>query len=320
MKLTATIFQSQLGQRLDEILVSLFPQYSRSCIQKWIKQKLVTINGTIIQKPKIKIKIQSKVIINGINENNNNETWQAQKLSVNIIYEDNSIIIINKSKNFVVHPGAGNLNGTVVNALLYYYPCLANVPRAGIVHRLDKDTTGLMIIAKTPLIYVKLLSLMKKRIIIRKYEAIVNGIMIAGGYIAKAIIRHPTRRTIMAIDTTENSKKAITHYRIIKRFRQHTHLAIQLETGVTHQIRVHLSYLNYSLVGDQKYQGRYNLPVKITKYSSFSKISKLYQFNRQALHASILQFPHPETGIFMEFYAAIPEDMKNIIHIFKKYI
>ncbi|WWO95682.1 MAG: 23S rRNA pseudouridine(1911/1915/1917) synthase RluD [Candidatus Dasytiphilus stammeri] len=317
MQLTATVLDSHIGHRLDQILVSLFPHYSRSRIKRWIEQKLVRVNGTIIDKPKMKIRVKSQVIINVINVTNDYSPGQAQEITLNIIYEDNYLIIINKSRNLVVHPGAGNLNGTVLNALLYCYPSLAQIPRAGIVHRLDKDTTGLMIIAKTPLIYMKLLSLMKKRIVIRKYEAIVNGVMISGGVISEAIIRHPTRRTLMAIDLNKQiSKKAITHYRILARFRDHTHIGVQLETGLTHQIRVHLAYLNYPLVGDKKYKGRYRA-VKIPVHASSQVKLELYKFDRQALHASLLQFPHPETGILMEFHATLPADMKNLISILK---
>ncbi|WWO98060.1 MAG: 23S rRNA pseudouridine(1911/1915/1917) synthase RluD [Candidatus Dasytiphilus stammeri] len=309
IRLTATISHLQNGQRLDKALVTLFPEYSRSCIKKWILRRYVVVNHIVFDKPKIRVLKGAKISINI----DDNTLLEAQNIALNIIYEDEYLIVINKPPNLVVHPGAGNLNGTLLNALLYHYPNLANVPRAGIIHRLDKDTTGLMIIAKNVLIQKRLIEAMQCRTIIREYEAVVIGAMKSGGCISKPISRHPKKRTIMAIHP--GGKMAITHYRIIEMFRAYTHLGLRLETGRTHQIRVHMAYINHPLVGDPIYKGKVS-----NKLPSLEVPGCLYQFNRQALHASMLRFYHPHFGIEMELHAPLPLDMLNLINLLKEQI
>ncbi|WWO99034.1 MAG: 23S rRNA pseudouridine(1911/1915/1917) synthase RluD [Candidatus Dasytiphilus stammeri] len=307
LRLTATISYLQNGQRLDKALVTLFPKYSRSCIKKWILRRYVVVNNIVFDKPKIRVLKGAKINIHI----DDSTLLEAQNIALNIIYEDEYLIVINKPPHLVVHPGAGNLNGTLLNALLYHYPNLANVCRAGIIHRLDKDTTGLMIIAKTVLIQKRLIEAMQCRTIIREYDAVVIGSMKSGGCISQPISRHPKKRTIMTINP--GGKMAITHYRIIERFKAYTHLALRLETGRTHQIRVHMAYLNHPLVGDPIYKGKVS-----NKLPLLGRTGCLYQFNRQALHASRLRFYHPHLGIEMELHAPLPLDMLNLINFLKE--
>ncbi|WWP01204.1 MAG: 23S rRNA pseudouridine(1911/1915/1917) synthase RluD [Candidatus Dasytiphilus stammeri] len=307
IRLTATISQSQNGQRLDKALVTLFPEYSRSCIKKWILRRDVVVNNMVFDKPKMRVFNGAKINIHI----DDSTLLEAQNIALNIIYEDEDLIVINKPPNLVVHPGAGNPNGTLLNALLYHYPNLAKIPRVGIIHRLDKDTTGLIIIAKTILIQKRLIEAMQCRTIIREYEAVVIGSMKSGGCISQPISRHTTKRTIMAIHPA--GKMAITHYRIIEMFRGYTHLGLRLETGRTHQIRVHMAYLNHPLVGDPIYRGKVS-----NKLPSLGKAGCIYKFNRQALHASRLRFYHPHLGIEIELHAPLPLDMLNLINILKE--
>jgi 23S rRNA pseudouridine1911/1915/1917 synthase len=206
-----------------------------------------------------------------------------------------------------VHPGAGNPDGTVLNALLHYYPAIADVPRAGIVHRLDKDTTGLMVVAKTIPAQTRLVESLQLREITREYEAVAIGHMTAGGTVEEPISRHPTKRTHMAVHPM--GKPAVTHYRIMEHFRIHTRLRLRLETGRTHQIRVHMAHITHPLVGDQVYGGRPRPP----KGASEEFITALRKFDRQALHATMLRLYHPISGIEMEWHAPIPQDMVDLI-------
>ena len=224
-----------------------------------------------------------------------------------IVYEDEDIIVINKPRDLVVHPGAGNPDGTVLNALLHYYPPIADVPRAGIVHRLDKDTTGLMVVAKTVPAQTRLVESLQRREITREYEAVAIGHMTAGGTVDEPISRHPTKRTHMAVHPM--GKPAVTHYRIMEHFRVHTRLRLRLETGRTHQIRVHMAHITHPLVGDPVYGGRPRPP----KGASEAFISTLRKFDRQALHATMLRLYHPISGIEMEWHAPIPQDMVELI-------
>jgi 23S rRNA pseudouridine1911/1915/1917 synthase len=239
------------------------------------------------------------------------QRWEPQDLPLDIVYEDEDIIVINKPRDFVVHPGAGNPDGTVLNALLHHYPAIMDVPRAGIVHRLDKDTTGLMVVAKTVPAQTHLVDSLQRREITREYEAVAIGNMTAGGTVEQPISRHSTKRTHMAVHPM--GKPAVTHYRIMEHFRAHTRLRLRLETGRTHQIRVHMSHISHPLVGDPLYGGRPRPP----KGASEAFITTLRGFDRQALHATMLRLYHPISGIEMEFHAALPQDMVDLIAALK---
>lgn len=305
LKLSTEIEQTQLGMRLDQALSELFPDYSRSRIKEWIVNNKVTVNGIIVNKPKEKVLGGEKITISAEIEQ---ETYhQPENIKLNIVYEDDDILVINKPRDLVVHPGAGNPNGTVLNALLYHYPEIARVPRAGIVHRLDKDTTGLMVVAKTIIAQTHLVESLQLREITREYEAVAMGIITAGGMIDEPITRHPTKRTHMAVFPT--GKPAVTHYRVMEKYRLHTRLRLRLETGRTHQIRVHMAHIAHPLVGDPLYGGRPRPP----KGASESFIQTLRDFDRQALHAAMLRLFHPITGEQMEWHAPIPEDMQKLI-------
>ena len=290
------------GKRLDQVLAQLFPDYSRSRIKTWILDHKITVNGEILNTPREKLlggeTVRVETTIEAPRE------YEAQNIKLNIVYEDDDILVINKPMGLVVHPGAGNPDGTVLNALLHHYPDIINVPRAGIVHRLDKDTTGLMVVAKTIPAQTHLVSALQKREnFTREYEAICNGTMTAGGMVEKPIGRHATKRTHMAVH--EMGKPAVTHYRVAEKFRAHTRLRLRLETGRTHQIRVHMAYLNHPLVGDQLYGGRPRPP----KGATPELFQMLRDFKRQALHAVKLSIAHPITGELMTWQAPIPDDM-----------
>ncbi len=309
IQLNATVAEHQLGQRLDRALAELFPEYSRSRIKEWILSNGVYVKGMLVNKPKEKVLGgESIVIVANIEAA---VRCLPQEIKLNIIYEDSDILVINKPRGLVVHPGAGNLDGTLLNALLYHYPTIVDVPRAGIVHRLDKDTTGLMVIAKTLPAQTKLVEALQSRTIIREYEGIAIGTMTAGGKVEEPIARHATKRTYMAVSPT--GKPAVTHYRIMARFRAHTRLRLRLETGRTHQIRVHMSHIHHPLLGDAQYGGRPRPP----KGASDAFINVLRNFDRQALHAIMLRLYHPMTGIQMEWHAVLPQDMINLIDMLK---
>lgn len=290
------------GKRLDQVLAQLFPDYSRSRIKTWILDDKITVDGVIFNTPREKLFGGEVVAVETTIEAP--REYEAQDIKLNIVYEDDDILVINKPMGLVVHPGAGNPDGTVLNALLHHYPDIINVPRAGIVHRLDKDTTGLMVVAKTIQAQTHLVKALQKREhFTREYEAICSGTMTGGGMIEKPIGRHSTQRTHMAVQ--ELGKPAITHYRVAEKFRAHTRLRLRLETGRTHQIRVHMAYLNHPLIGDQAYGGRPRPPKGATPVL----FQMLREFKRQALHAVKLSIAHPITGEMMTWQAPIPDDM-----------
>ncbi|WP_127958819.1 23S rRNA pseudouridine(1911/1915/1917) synthase RluD [Serratia microhaemolytica] len=309
VKLTATVLETQLGQRLDQALAELFPDYSRSRLKEWILEGVVQVNSKIIDKPKEKVLGGEIITIEAQIEEE--IRWQPQQIALDIVYEDEDILVINKPRDLVVHPGAGNPDGTVLNALLHHFPAIADVPRAGIVHRLDKDTTGLMVVAKTVPAQTHLVEALQAREITREYEAVAVGTMTGGGSVEEPIARHATKRTHMAVHPM--GKPAVTHYRIMEHFRAHTRLRLRLETGRTHQIRVHMAHINHPLVGDPLYGGRPRPP----KGASEQLITMLRSFDRQALHATMLRLYHPISGIQMEWQAPLPQDMQHLIQALK---
>jgi 23S rRNA pseudouridine1911/1915/1917 synthase len=305
---TINIPDELANERLDQALAKLLPQYSRTQIKQWIESDQVTLNGDVV-KAKTKVKFGDIVIVQPTERPE--PVWQAQKIPLNIVHEDESILIINKSAGMVVHPGAGNADSTLLNALLHHAPELKLLPRAGILHRLDKDTTGLLIIAKTAEALKDLLQQLKKRTMVREYQAVVYGELISGGKVDAPIDRHHLQRKRMAVSDT--GKTAVTHYRVMEKYRNTTRLKVKLETGRTHQIRVHLSHIRYPIVGDVLYGGR----VQLAKGMSEELILCLRQFKRQALHAFALGFTHPATQEWMEFSVDIPADMEHLVNVLR---
>ncbi len=292
------------GQRLDQVVASLCPQFSRSQLQKWIKAGYVRVNDKVL-KPKERLIGGEAVVIDAVLEPQTE--FDAEAIPLDIIHEDDAIMILNKPAGLVVHPAAGNWSGTLVNALLHYNPELEMLPRAGIVHRLDKDTTGLMVVAKTLEAHTALVAALQERDVSREYLALVHGNVVAGSTIEANIGRHPVDRKRQAV--TEGGKEAITHYRIEERFTHHTLLRVSLETGRTHQIRVHLSHKHMPIVGDQVYGGRPRFPAG----ASENVRQAVQQFPRQALHATRLGLKHPTNGEFMQWEVTVPADMEALL-------
>ncbi len=293
------------GQRLDQVLPQLFADYSRSRFKQWIEQGAVQLDGRVEDKPRTTLFGGELIDVAG--EVPEVIIHEAEARPLDVVYEDDEILVINKPSDWVVHPGAGNMSGTLLNALLHHAPQLAQVPRAGIVHRLDKDTSGLLVVAKTIPSQGHLVEQLQRRSVTREYEAIVIGRMTAGGTVDEPIGRHPTNRLLQAV--TPSGKEAITHYRVMERFRQHTRLRLRLETGRTHQIRVHMAHVHHPLIGDPQYGGRLRLP----KGADAQLVDALRGFRRQALHAVKLALEHPATGEVLTFDAPLPEDLAQLI-------
>jgi len=306
--LTATIPDSMAGQRLDQVLAQLFSDYSRARLQQWIRDDGVRVDG-VIPRPRDRVTGGEQVEICAQLEAQGE--WQAESIPLDIVYVDEHLLVINKPAGLVVHPAAGNRDGTLVNALLHYDPELARVPRAGVVHRLDKDTSGLLVIARTLSCHKALIEMMQRREVHREYQAIVQGVMTAGNTIDAPIGRHPQQRTKMAV--VKNGRPAVTHYRVLERFRAHTHVQVQLETGRTHQIRVHMAYIRYPLVGDPVYGGRLRIPAGCSE----ALYEQLHTFRRQALHAARLELLHPVTGEDMTWLAPLPADMQLLLEVLR---
>jgi 23S rRNA pseudouridine1911/1915/1917 synthase len=305
-----TVPQTCLGKRLDQTLAEMFPDYSRSRIKDWILAGNVKVNGEVQIRAREKMYGGEEIIIYA--EIEPELRFEAQNIPLNIVYEDDDIIVINKPAGLVVHPGAGNPDGTVLNALLHHCPQLDIVPRAGIVHRLDKDTTGLMVVAKTIAAQTNLVESLQAREITREYEAIANGIMTAGGIVDEPIGRHATKRTNMAV--TISGRPSVTHYRVLEKYRLHTRLRLRLETGRTHQIRVHMAHITHPLVGDPAYGGRPRPPKNATP----ELLETLRNFRRQALHAAMLTLFHPITGEEMTWRAELPEDFVHLVSVLQQ--
>ncbi|PSJ42703.1 23S rRNA pseudouridine(1911/1915/1917) synthase RluD [Zobellella endophytica] len=309
IELNGVVADHQYGQRLDQALAEMFPDYSRSRIKTWIQQDQVRLDGQVVSKPREKVLPGQRVLVN--TELEDEVRFEAEDIALDIVYEDDDILVINKPAGLVVHPGAGTPDGTLLNALLHHCPSIAEVPRAGIVHRLDKDTTGLMVVAKTVPAQTHLVTALQAREITREYEAVAIGHMTAGGTVDANIGRHPTQRIQMAV--TPGGKPAITHYRVMEKFRAHTRLRLRLETGRTHQIRVHMAYLKHPLVGDPVYGGRLKPP----RSAEPELLEFLRGFKRQALHAVMLRLEHPITGKMMEWHAPVPEDMVALVEVLR---
>lgn len=296
-------------ERLDQALAKLMPEFSRSQIKVWLEDGSILINGKT-EKAKYKVKGGETVAIAA--QMKQPRQWEAQDIPLNIVYEDDALLIINKPAGLVVHPGAGNADQTLLNALLHHTPALQHLPRAGILHRLDKDTSGLLVIAKTAHALKELSHQLKKRDIVREYQAIAYGAFISGGHVDAPIDRHPIQRKKMAI--VETGKEAVTHYRVKEKFRNITWLTIKLETGRTHQIRVHMAHILHPIVGDTLYGGR----VQLSKGMSPDLVNALRGFKRQALHAFALGLTHPETNEFMRWEIPLPDDMQQLVAVLKK--
>jgi 23S rRNA pseudouridine1911/1915/1917 synthase len=299
-----------MGHRLDSSLAEMMPDYSRSKIAGWIKSGDALIEGKDF-KPKDKATGNEMVCLTLNQKNNNN--WIAEKIPLSVVFEDDDIIVINKQYGLVTHPGAGNWSGTLANALLHYNSSLSKLDRAGIVHRLDKNTSGLMVIAKNEKSQKYLVGQLQNHSVVREYSAIVYGHMIAGGSVDEPIGRNHKDRVKQAV--VSNGKDAKTHYRIIDRFKSHTHVKVILETGRTHQIRVHLSHIGYPLIGDPMYGGRVRFPKK----ASDELKQELINFERQALHSKKLTLTHPVSGELMSWKAPLPDDMLKLLNHLNKF-
>lgn len=301
-----TILADQHGERIDQVAAALFPDFSRSRLQAWIRDGSLTMNGEKVR-PRDKALVGAQLKLDAQLEAE--VTWMAEAIALDILFEDEHVLVVNKPAGLVVHPGAGNTHGTLVNALLNYAPELALLPRGGIVHRLDKETSGVMFVARSTLAHRSLVAQLAERTVKREYAAICLGALSGGATINAPIARHPSARTKMAV--VESGKPAITHYRLLKRFGHHSHIAVNLETGRTHQIRVHMAWKKHPLVGDPVYGGRPRVPPG----ASQRLLTALREFSRQALHARSLAFDHPSSGERIEFTTELPEDLQVLLQI-----
>ena len=308
------VFESKVpeessGERVDQALAKLFPDYSRSRLQTWLKEGQILVDGEV-KRAKDKVlggeHIELKVILGSEN------VWEPENIPLDIVYEDEHLLVVNKPPTMVVHPAAGNYNGTMLNALLHHAPELEAVPRAGIVHRLDKETSGLLVVARTLTSQKLLVEQLQARTFLREYDAIIRGSVTAGSTINKPIGRHPINRKRMAVN--DKGKAAITHYRVNERYRLHTKLTVKLETGRTHQIRVHMAYINHAILGDPVYGGRFKIPAA----SDDEFVEALKGFKRQALHARHLGLVHPATNEFIEWEIEEPQDMIDIQNVLRE--
>jgi 23S rRNA pseudouridine1911/1915/1917 synthase len=299
-----TIPIEHAGSRLDQALASLLTEYSRTRIKDWIETGQVLVDG-VRRAPKDRVAGGERVQVTAVMATPDQVAPEAIALSV--VHADPEVFVINKPAGLVVHPGAGNADGTLQNALLHLDPNLAELPRAGIVHRLDKGTTGLLVIARTPAAHRTLVRAIESRHVHREYEAVCIGTMTAGGTVEAPIGRHPVDRKRMTVRS--DGREAVTHYRVLARFRAHTHVRVVLETGRTHQIRLHLSHIGYPLVGDAAYGARLRVP----KQAAPTLLEVLRGFNRQALHARRLEFKHPASRKLISVEAPLPADMLELI-------
>ncbi|TCZ84598.1 23S rRNA pseudouridine(1911/1915/1917) synthase RluD [Lysobacter sp. N42] len=304
VRLEARVPDASAGRRFDAVLAELFPEHSRSRLAGWIKSGQARLDGREAR-PRDPVRGGERVSVEA--EVGIATDAPAEDIALDVLYEDAHVIVVDKPAGLVVHPGAGNPAGTLVNALLHRDPALAALPRAGIVHRLDKDTSGVMVIARTLEAHTALVEQLSARKVHRQYLAVVVGALVSGGTANAPIDRHPRDRLRMAV--REDGKDAVTHFRLRERFRAHTLLECRLETGRTHQIRVHMAHLKHPIVGDPLYGG----PLKLPKGASDGTVAMLRGFRRQALHAETLEFAHPVTGEPVRCSAPMPADMQALV-------
>lgn len=297
-------------KRLDQAAAELMPEHSRSRLQSWIKSGALTVNGET-HKPRDKVMLGDVLELDA--EPEAQVTWEAEPITLDVVYQDEHLLVINKPAGLVVHPAAGHADGTLVNALLNYAPEVENLPRAGIVHRLDKDTSGIMVVARSLIAHTSLVNQLQNRTMGREYEAVVVGSLTGGATVDAPIGRHPQDRKRMAV--VSSGKPAVTHYRLIERFAAHTHIHCKLESGRTHQIRVHMTHVRHPLIGDPVYGGRLRLPKGTTEELR----QVLAAFTRQALHARKLTLEHPETGEVLSWDVPLPDDMIQLIDALRKH-
>ncbi|MCD9006989.1 23S rRNA pseudouridine(1911/1915/1917) synthase RluD [Luteimonas sp. XNQY3] len=305
---TATVPDAAAGRRFDAVLAELFPQFSRSRLTTWIKSGEVLLDG-VVPRPRDAVVGGEAISLNVVLDTQT--TAEPQDIPLSVLFEDDQVIVVDKPAGLVVHPGAGNHDGTLVNALLFRDASLATLPRAGIVHRLDKDTSGVMVVARTLEAHNALVEQLSARDVHRQYLAVVVGALVSGGTADAPIDRHPRDRLRMGV--REDGREAVTHYRLRERFRAHTALECRLETGRTHQIRVHMAHLRHAILGDPLYGGSLKLP----KGASDEMIATLRGFRRQALHAETLEFRHPVTGEAVRCSAPLPEDMQVLLKVLR---
>lgn len=296
------------GLRLDQALAHSLPQYSRARLQRWIRSGAVKVAG---QPARPRDAVAGGETVEVRAEFEIDDSVQAEALPLEIVHADRSLIVVNKPAGLVVHPGAGNREHTLQNALLAYDPALAAVPRAGLVHRLDKDTSGLLVVARTPEVHTKLVAAMQARQIGREYLALCVGTLTGGGTIDEPIGRHRTQRTRMAV--RRDGRPAVTRYRVAERFAAHTLLQVELETGRTHQIRVHLAHIGHPVVGDPAYGGRH----RTARGASVALAAALRSFGRQALHAQRLTLQHPRSGRTLQIEAPLPADFQVLLQLLR---
>ncbi len=294
------------GQRLDQALARMFPEYSRSRLKTWILDGQVTVDDRLMR-PRDPVVGGEQVMLNPVAEPS--VSSEPEPIALDVALEDDELLIVNKPAGLVVHPGAGNPTGTLLNGLLHHAPALRDLPRAGIIHRLDKDTSGLLLVAKTLAAHTALVRALAERQITRQYQAVCNGVLTGGGTIDAPIARHPVDRLKMCV--RDGGKPAITHYRVLQRFRAHTYIKVDLETGRTHQIRVHFAYRRHPLLGDPVYGGRLQLPGG----ASEDLVRTLREFRRQALHAACLEFEHPGSGLTIAVESELPADFQRLLDV-----
>lgn len=308
INLLTEVSEELSGARLDQVISKSFPEYSRERCKQWILEGAVKVDGSVLR-PKDKVTVGQKIEIHATLSEATR--FQAESIELDILYEDESIIVLNKPAGLIVHPGAGNPEGTLLNALLHHDPNLALLPRAGIVHRLDKNTSGIMVVARTLEAHTSLIQQLQNRTVHREYDTVVQGEIISGGTIDAPIARHSIQRIKMAV--VPSGKEAVTHYRIKERFQHFTRLTVQLETGRTHQIRVHMAHIHHPVLGDPVYGGRLKLPAK----ASEAVINQLQNFQRQALHAYRLSLMHPAIQQEMTWEAPLPADYTQLLVVLR---